>query len=357
MPEQMTQNKISDFGFKVFQIEINSSCNMQCSFCAYPLRSVPKMNMDLEQIKHIIDQAAEDGSLRFVAFQHYGEPLLHKSLFEAIDYAREKGVKSQVITNCLLLTDDIVDKLLTHSPDILRLSFHTTDQELYQNTRGSNLPFHEYRNRIERCAVKILTQRNNIKECRIDIACAPRIKSVTKKIKQKFFNQNPGVIITKRIEDIEGSVRSFAADIAARACLTFDGDQFKRNVSDYKKSCKSASVLYKFNDIMSLTVKRHIDGRRMFHNIPVQYGKCSTNTIGILPDGRITLCCLDCDGWTSIGNAFEDKIINLLRQNSDLISQIRKGPRIPFEPCQRCQGYSKRPASFAHDFLKRIHLR
>ena len=350
----MAFEKIADFGFKVFQIEINSSCNMECIFCAYPLRSTPKISMSLDQIKTIIDQAVEDGSLRFIAFQHYSEPLLHRDLFAAIDYAREQKIKTQVITNGLLLNDVNIDKVLFHSPDILRLSYHTTDEELYENTRGSNLPFTEYRNRIINCAAAILKRENEIQECRIDVACGPRINSYIQKFKRKVFNRDPNIVIKNNIEDIEDDIVSLIKDITCEAHIPFDVNQFQKRLATYKNDGSSASVLYEFDRVLSLTVKRHIDGRRMFNNSPVKYGKCGTNTIGILPDGRITLCCLDCNGWTSIGNAFNNKVIDILNRHSDVIRQLRKGPVIPFEQCRRCQGCSNKTSAFIRDAVNKI---
>ena len=34
----MEKVTLSNYGYKVAQIEINSNCNMACSFCPYPIK-------------------------------------------------------------------------------------------------------------------------------------------------------------------------------------------------------------------------------------------------------------------------------------------------------------------------------
>ena len=63
---------------------------------------------------------------------------------------------------------------------------------------------------------------------------------------------------------------------------------------------------------------------------------------GILSDGRIVPCCLDADGEITLGNAFEDKIEDVIA--SDRAKSIRDGFKTRHAPeplCQRC-GYARR---------------
>ena len=63
---------------------------------------------------------------------------------------------------------------------------------------------------------------------------------------------------------------------------------------------------------------------------------------GILSDGRIVPCCLDADGEITLGNAFEDKIEDIIA--SDRAKSIREGFKTRHAPeplCQRC-GYARR---------------
>jgi hypothetical protein len=48
--------------------------------------------------------------------------------------------------------------------------------------------------------------------------------------------------------------------------------------------------------------------------IPAKYGYCGLafRSLGILSDGRVVLCCGDCDGDTSLGNLAEYPLSDLL---------------------------------------------
>ena len=45
--------KLSDYGFNILQIESYAACNMECSFCPYPLKDDKESKLSLEDIDSI----------------------------------------------------------------------------------------------------------------------------------------------------------------------------------------------------------------------------------------------------------------------------------------------------------------
>ena len=56
----MERINISEYGYHAAQIEINSNCNMACSFCPYPIKEDKTTKIPLDNVKNIIDQINPD---------------------------------------------------------------------------------------------------------------------------------------------------------------------------------------------------------------------------------------------------------------------------------------------------------
>jgi hypothetical protein len=77
-------------------------------------------------------------------------------------------------------------------------------------------------------------------------------------------------------------------------------------------------------------------------------GTCqlALDTLGILWDGSLTLCCLDFDGVLSLGDVSESGIESVLRSSEyrELRTAFEEG-RLAHPFCQRCRGQVKGPSA------------
>nr|MBI3612105.1 radical SAM protein [Nitrospirota bacterium] len=94
---------IKDFGYRVIQIEVTNRCNMACSFCPLPIREAPLKDFSEKDVSQLLDLIAKIDGIDFVAFHQYGEPLLYSGIWDCIDRCKQLGLKSQLVTNGLLL--------------------------------------------------------------------------------------------------------------------------------------------------------------------------------------------------------------------------------------------------------------
>ena len=94
---------------KKLTLMITSRCNLDCGFCDIPDRSYKKKDMNKEDAFSIIDAAHRLGvsALEITG----GEPFLHKSIFEIIDYANLKEMKVSLTSNGLLIKEN-AEKIL-----------------------------------------------------------------------------------------------------------------------------------------------------------------------------------------------------------------------------------------------------
>lgn len=104
---------------------ITLKCNQRCKFCH---RFNGNTTMDFEDIKKVIDKLTEEGvtNITFTG----GEPFLHTNIIDIVKYAKEKGVKSKIISNGKILATDPDKKKIYQYLDSLTLSLDTIDNKL-----------------------------------------------------------------------------------------------------------------------------------------------------------------------------------------------------------------------------------
>lgn len=93
--------------FDAVEIEINSDCNLQCSYCPNSLgqRSV-RGEMEVSLYKRIIDELDTMNFAGRISYSFYNEPLLCSQLLSHLSYTRMKlpSVKIVLYTNGTLLS-------------------------------------------------------------------------------------------------------------------------------------------------------------------------------------------------------------------------------------------------------------
>lgn len=88
---------------------ITNECNDNCSFCFRDNLSNPlplKSNID-------IANKVLDAGIRHIAFSG-GEPLLYNDIFEIMKVIRKRGGQITLISNCILLNDEMLEKCLEY---------------------------------------------------------------------------------------------------------------------------------------------------------------------------------------------------------------------------------------------------
>jgi|SaaInlStandDraft_2_1057019.scaffolds.fasta_scaffold03332_7 MoaA/NifB/PqqE/SkfB family radical SAM enzyme len=133
--------KAAPFPFMI-NFELWNECNAQCTFCRtddgviYDQNPenkgqvpIPKGKMSLELYKEIIEQS-KDHILIAVLYVN-GEPLMYKGLYEAIQFASDRGVATLISTNGELLTENNIKKLLESGLDFVKIAISGFSQDIY----------------------------------------------------------------------------------------------------------------------------------------------------------------------------------------------------------------------------------
>lgn len=124
------RNHELDGPFPLFaQIEIERSCNLNCSYCIRGDLPSNKNRLTVEEFGNVLDMLP--GSVTMLSYQGWGEPMLNPDYFDVLELAAKRGYKSAIITNGTLLSDDNILRLLALDPLKIGISiFHPRREDV-----------------------------------------------------------------------------------------------------------------------------------------------------------------------------------------------------------------------------------
>ena len=109
-------------------------CNQNCGYCH---RFLGINELDFNHNKEVINKVADDG-IKNMTFTG-GEPLLYPDIIELLKVAKQKGIKSKIITNGEILATNPKMREIYNYLDSITLSIDTIDNELNEKIgRGFN---------------------------------------------------------------------------------------------------------------------------------------------------------------------------------------------------------------------------
>lgn len=121
------------------QIEISSVCNLRCVMCyqkdkTFSTKSKGFMGyMNFELFKKIIDEI--EGNLEAVTFASRGEPTLNPELEKFLKYSEGKFLGLKLNTNATILSEKIINTLLSSDLETLVFSIDAANKEMYEKIR------------------------------------------------------------------------------------------------------------------------------------------------------------------------------------------------------------------------------
>lgn len=120
-------------------IELNSNCNLKCTFCIQSTTHIPTVYLDEFKYKKIIDEASILG-VTSLKLNYQNEPLMHPRLFQYIEYAKKKGfINIFFSTNGVYLTETVSRQLIHSGVTKIFISLDAFKKETYAKLRvGSN---------------------------------------------------------------------------------------------------------------------------------------------------------------------------------------------------------------------------
>jgi MoaA/NifB/PqqE/SkfB family radical SAM enzyme len=122
-------------------VEATNQCNLNCSICMRNVWDVQYGCMSSETFERILASFQSLSQKPELFLGGYGEPLSHPHILEMIKQAKKLGHPVSLITNGILLTEQVARKLIDLNLDMLWVSLDGASPECYADVRlGDALP-------------------------------------------------------------------------------------------------------------------------------------------------------------------------------------------------------------------------
>ena len=128
--------RLNAFPFEI-AIGITNRCNLDCAFCPNKYSRMPRGDISLDLIDHLLEQVAPYVDMVDLSFD--GEPFLHPAWDKCVEACHRRNVRAILQTNCLLLDEPVVHKIFQAGLDGIILSIDAATQETYYRLKpGGN---------------------------------------------------------------------------------------------------------------------------------------------------------------------------------------------------------------------------
>lgn len=157
-------------------IVVSDACNQNCNFCAYRMKDYvhaevfgdnPTRLIPTTKAIEILGDAARMG-VKAIQFTGGGEPTMHKDLSKIMLVAHALGLQTALVTNGVLLNEELNDVLIDSS--WLRVSLDAGTNETYRRLRQvkSKDTFEKVQENVRR----IVARRNEASASELYIGCS-----------------------------------------------------------------------------------------------------------------------------------------------------------------------------------------
>ncbi len=267
-------------------LEITNVCNLSCPFC-HGTKRQPKF-----MAKEEFTLAAK--KLRpFADYLYYhlmGEPLLHPDICEFLSVAKDLGFKSIITTNGTLLKEKGEEILKTQALHKVSISLHSFE------VNSLNITLEEY---LDSC----------FEFCKK--AAEYGVYAV-----MRLWNQGGDDALNLKILDLMHKAFS---------------DEWEERYSGFRIAHR---VFLEWGEKFSWP---DIEGEDLGCNYSC-YGL--RDQIGVLCDGTVVPCCLDCEGDINLGNIFQQDILDIVKSpRATALKKSFETRNITEALCRRC-GYA-----------------
>ena len=260
--------------FKKIYIEITNICNLNCSFCSHSNRKLKEMTP--EEFELVIKKIKDYTD--YIYLHVKGEPLLHSNLDRILEITNKYNKRVCITTNGVFLKNKL---------DILKK---------YNNIYQINISLHS---------------ENNKENYLEDILHS--IETLNCFISYRFWTLNEG--------QMDDKTKNYLNKIKQK----YNKEELYNGIKLKDKVYLSLEEEFAWPNIES----------KYYNEIGTCYG--GKTHLSILNDGTITICCLDGEGISNLGNIFKCSIEDIL--NSKKYQDIIKGfndRKVFLDICKHC---------------------
>ena len=281
-------------------IFVTNNCNLKCNHCCFEAGGSVHKDLTTEQMMYIIKKFTKTGivCLDFSG----GEPFLRKDFLKLVEFAFESGIQSlSIATNTLAITEQQADDLKKLQDKYrliyLRLSLDGATKDTHEWLRGKDT--------FEKTLDKIAFLKDK----------GLNLRELNTVVSQKNYHEIPQIISIAKKFGIKTSVLLPLIPVGRAKHIQdymITPEQWKQLCIAKKDMEKEIGIEIFADSPVSTTLNEKNIGK----TLPCM---CGQQFLGVLPDGRYTVCPIVSEGESSV---FEQEIDDFWA-NSKLICNIR----------------------------------
>jgi MoaA/NifB/PqqE/SkfB family radical SAM enzyme len=322
--------------FKRVHVELTNRCDFDCQFCPKSQMTRSYGNMDTNLAKDTIAEIGEKGIAEKVTFHVMGEPTLHPEFFEILDFAAKKGVRVGLTTNGGGLGGHVGRRLTAYDLHQLDISIQTPDEASFALRRAGKLQFEAYIGGI----LEFFS--DYVKPGKKTIV---KFRFMNTRFQDKGLEEKMGPMqLMSSTRDLRNMFRHWAGRIYALLDVPQSMQQkaFEKidSLVSYKWNVVEIYPHVFFETYMLSNWGNALDDEGS--NIRDAWaGYCfgMRDHFAVLHNGDVTLCCIDYDGHTVIGNVNRSSLTEILSSNRlDRILRGFRKFRLVHPHCRTCLG-------------------
>ncbi len=319
---------------KRVHIELTNVCEFNCVFCPKSLMKRPFGYMERGLAVRIVDEIAENGICEKVTFHVMGEPTLHPQFFEILGHTLERGVKVGLTTNGAALGGSTGKRLLDYPLHQIDISLQTPDAESFKLRKSRMLSFDSYLHGI-------LTFFRAYKSKWPETTF--KFRFLNTRFRKKGLERKVGPVkVISSTEELRSTFQYWAGTIYDILGVEPEKRRFAQkgieSLVSHKWNVVEVCPGVHFETYVLEDWGNAFDGARV-HDAWGGYCFGMRDHFGILYNGDVTLCCVDFDGNTTVGNLKNGSLREVL--SSDEVGRIVKGFRhlqLVHPYCRHCLG-------------------
>jgi hypothetical protein len=322
---------------KRVHIELTNICEFNCLFCPKSEMKRPPGYMETALAKRAITELKEGEVCEKVTFHVMGEPTLHKDLEEILKHAASVGMNVGLTTNGAGLGGRAGQMLLKHRLHQVDVSLQTPDAESFKLRGATKRSFEEYLEGVLSFfkayhAAHMAGGGGTFK-----------FRFLNTRLGNKSLERRTGPIkVISSTRELRDTFRYWAGRIYEMLGVdsTVRAEAYKRIE---KLSVLGWNVVEVYPGVFFETYVLD-DWGHAFDSDGLREawaGYCygMRDHFSILYSGDVTLCCVDYEGKTAVGNLHKSSLLDVL--SSEMVGEIVKGfrrYRLIHPYCKRCLG-------------------
>lgn len=124
----------------ILQVMLTKRCNLRCTHCYGNFGNTSSAELEFKEWQRVfleMKELCEDNGFDLTIHFSGGEPLLNKDIFNMIDFCNKKRIKTVLLTNGVLISESIIEKLKAAGLDSCQISLESYKKEVNDSIRGN----------------------------------------------------------------------------------------------------------------------------------------------------------------------------------------------------------------------------